>query len=502
MSKRISDNLHQLIISLTKSEKRYFKIDNSNSKQILLFDVIDKLKDYDSTLLIKKVKDASITNQLALNKSRLYASVLKSLRAFHSNNTIDSQLINMYLNAELLFNKTLYKQSKKILTQAKKIADKHEKHNILILLSKLEKKLFEKNNYSGVDTERIEDIINSDKSLGLSILNHVEFWGLKSLLFSHMYKQGQARTKAEQEEFNGIIKHPLLKDYKNATTTESKYLYNHIYSAYHFSSNQFSESYDYLMKNVNLIEDNPAIFKEEPNTLFAILTNVIFIGNQLKKYDEVEILLAKLNALVTKLEKTANDDLKLKLFGSIYSLEIHMYVQKAEFEKAYALIPKIVFGIQKYGNKVPPIRLADFYYSMTAVCIALQKYSEALQYINQLFSSVKIAETEDLYAFAQLIKIMIHYELEHTDLLPYITQSTYRCLKKNEKFYKSEKLILTTYKSVLNNPTEETELFKKLVTDLKAENEEVMLNHFDFISFFESKITGDSMDETLNVKRQ
>jgi hypothetical protein len=38
-------------------------------------------------------------------------------------------------------------------------------------------------------------------------------------------------------------------------------------------------------------------------------------------------------------------------------------------------IPKIVFGIQKYGNKVPPIRLAYFYYSMIAVCIALQKYS-------------------------------------------------------------------------------------------------------------------------------
>ncbi|MBC8265929.1 MAG: hypothetical protein H8E84_03095 [Flavobacteriales bacterium] len=279
MSKRNSDNLHQLILSLTKSEKRYFKIDNSNSKQILLFDAIDKLKEYDSTTLVKKIKDKSITNQLALNKNRLYASILKSLRAFHSNNTVDSQLINMYLNAELLFNKTLYKQSKKILTQAKKIADKHEKHNILILIAKLEKKLFEKNNYSGVDNEIIKSLIDTDKALGLSILNHVEFWGLKSLLFSHMYKQGQARTKAEQEEFNNIIKHPLLKDYKNAITTESKYLYNHIYSAYHFSSNQFADSYGYLMKNVKLIEDNPAIFKEEPNTLFSILTNVIFIGN-------------------------------------------------------------------------------------------------------------------------------------------------------------------------------------------------------------------------------
>ncbi len=501
MSKTNNDNLHQLVKSLSKSEKRYFKIDNTNSKQIILFDAIDKLKVYDSVLLVKKVKDKSITNQLALSKSRLYSSILKSLRAFHSNNTVDSQLINMYLNAEILFNKTLYKQSKKILNQAKKIAKKHEKYNVLILISKLEKKLFEKNNYSEVNVEMINAIIDSDKLLGLSILNNLEFWGLKSLLFSHMYKQGQARTKSEQEEFNNIIKHPALSDYSKAITTEGKYLYNHVYSAYYFSMNEFEKSYNYLRKNIDLIENNPAIFKEEPNTLFAILTNVIFIGNQLRKYNEVEELLEKLYALVAELEKSANEDLQLKLFGSIYSLEIHMYVQKAEFDKAYALIPKIIFGIEKYGAKVPPIRLADFYYSMTAVCIAKQRYSEALQYINQLFSAVKIAETEDLYAFAQLIRIMIHYELEHTDLLPYITQSTYRCLKKNEKFYKSEKLILNTYKKVLNTPKQEKVLFTKLIASLKELNEEVMLNHFDFISFFEGKLKEVSMEAILLAKR-
>ena len=60
---------------------------------------------------------------------------------------------------------------------------------------------------------------------------------------------------------------------------------------------------------------------------------------------------------------------------------------------------------------------------------------------------------------------------------------------------------MNTYKSALNNPTKETELFKKLVTDLKAENEEVMLNHFDFVSFFESKNKGITMAKILSEKK-
>jgi len=54
---------------------------------------------------------------------------------------------------------------------------------------------------------------------------------------------------------------------------------------------------------------------------------------------------------------------------------------------------------------------------------------------------------------------------------------------------------------VLNNPAKETKLFKKLVADLKVENEEVMLNHFDFISFFESKSIGNTMAEVLKEKK-
>ena len=61
MSNRLTDTLFQLIHSLEKSEKRHFKlyIKRSSAKEdlkiIQLFDALDKLKEYDEKLLLKKL---------------------------------------------------------------------------------------------------------------------------------------------------------------------------------------------------------------------------------------------------------------------------------------------------------------------------------------------------------------------------------------------------------------------------------------------------------------
>ena len=65
MSNKASDQLHKLIKSLSKPEKRYFKVFSSrhiigdeNNYQTL-FDAIDKQEEYDEEKLMKKFKDKS-----------------------------------------------------------------------------------------------------------------------------------------------------------------------------------------------------------------------------------------------------------------------------------------------------------------------------------------------------------------------------------------------------------------------------------------------------------
>src|ERR1035437_10077744 len=85
MSNRFSDILFQLVHTLEKSEKRHFKlyIKRSSAKEdlkiIQLFDVLDKMQDYDEKVLFKKLPEIT-KPQLANLKTHLYKELLASLR--------------------------------------------------------------------------------------------------------------------------------------------------------------------------------------------------------------------------------------------------------------------------------------------------------------------------------------------------------------------------------------------------------------------------------------
>lgn len=137
MSNRFSDTLFQLIHSLEKAEKRHFKlyIKRSSAKEDLkivqLFDALDKMEEYDESLLLKKLP--SITKpQLANLKNHLYKQVLASLRLLKATNTIDLQLTENLDNARILYNKGLKGQALRILEKAKELALANQKFNFLV----------------------------------------------------------------------------------------------------------------------------------------------------------------------------------------------------------------------------------------------------------------------------------------------------------------------------------------------------------------------------------
>ena len=86
MTNQLKDNLFVLIKSLTKSEKRQFKLyvgrmdSNEDSKFLKLFNLLDKMDFYNEDLILKK----KIVSKLQLSnlKAHLYKQILKKLKIF------------------------------------------------------------------------------------------------------------------------------------------------------------------------------------------------------------------------------------------------------------------------------------------------------------------------------------------------------------------------------------------------------------------------------------
>ena len=125
MTKNFKDHLFTLIKSLSKSEKRQFKLCmlvdwgvNEDSKFLLfLFNVIDKMTSYNELDILQK---KFVTKQQLSNlKAHLYKQILISLRLNPSHQSIRIQIREQLDFATILYSKDLYKQSLKILDKAK-----------------------------------------------------------------------------------------------------------------------------------------------------------------------------------------------------------------------------------------------------------------------------------------------------------------------------------------------------------------------------------------------
>ena len=144
MPKPQTDYLVQLIKSMTKSEKRFFKVfvNRNNASEdtlfIQLFDVIDRMKMYDEESILTKIpgiKKAQLSNL----KAHLYKQLLVSLRLLHRNQLADIDMRERLDYARVLYSKGLYRQSLEILDKLKKKAEVRNQYTIALEILEFEK---------------------------------------------------------------------------------------------------------------------------------------------------------------------------------------------------------------------------------------------------------------------------------------------------------------------------------------------------------------------------
>lgn len=512
MSNKGSDQLYKLIRSLTKPEKRHFKIFASRhtlgeqNVYVKLFDEMERMKEYNEAELLKKYRKEAFVNNFSITKNRLYEQVLRSLDVFHHNSSVDAQLRKELHCAEILYKKTLYDQCAKLLNSAKKLATRFEKFAILVEIHKMEKDLLEKDSYSDLPETTIMELHDEDETVAENIRVFNAFWNIKSRLFMLLNKRGRVRNSQELSDFKEIIDNTLLREKNNRLSVNAQYLFNHIYSAYHFGVGDYKKCYSFLANNIKLIESHTDIFRDEPNIYFSLLTNIIYVGSQLKRYDDVMEYLRRLREMPEKLATSRNEDLDIKLFSSAFSLEITLYNNTGDFEKAIALVAKIEEGLEQYEGRLSKLREAYFYFNIAAAYFGAEKYSQALKWINRLLNDHGIAHNEYIHCMAQIFNLIIHIELKNTDLLAYAVKSTQRYLKSRNRAYKFETAFLRFTETIsrAGNEKELQPVYEALRRELTALSkdafERTAFEYFDVPAWVESKVTKKSYREIVEKK--
>jgi hypothetical protein len=162
-----STELFDLVKSLTKSEKRFFKLSSSlqsgEKNYLKIFDVIDRQKTYDEDAIKSQFKEETFIKHFPSEKNHLYKLILKSLRSYHSDNSVSSVLKQEIKNIEILYRKALFKECNKFLARAKKTAIEREKFYYWFELISWEKLLLEEAYEAGEFTTDLDALIKEEQ---------------------------------------------------------------------------------------------------------------------------------------------------------------------------------------------------------------------------------------------------------------------------------------------------------------------------------------------------
>lgn len=510
MSNKVNEALFDLVKSLSKSEKRYFKLLSSRhtigeeNNYIRLFDYLDNMESYDEDQLFQDFEGEAFLNRFSITKKRLYDHILSALDAYYTGSSMEAQLYKMLHSVDILFEKSLYDQSRRVLNSASKLAAKNELCEIQLIIEEKKKRLIETQGYSECKDKEVKATTETIRKVADLVLNQNELWEIKSELFERLSTRGVARSEMEVEDYNKICE-PLEKISGDRLTTEGKYLLHHTLSAYHFATGAMESSLKELRKNYKLLEENEGSDKIEINRQISMLTNAIYIADKIGAYKEAFGYLSKMKQIANS--PVASEDIQIKLFSSISSIEISMYLRKGEFERASDYSNEIGSKLVGYREKLTPTRHAFLCFKLAVTKIGMGEFNDALKWINEILNDNRLDKTEDIIGFTQLLDLLVHMELHHDNLLPYSLKSVQRFFKTRNRMYTFERVLLQFISKLIKckDRFEAEELWGDLYQELtRITNDDVFesvaLDYFDFQSWAESKLTRKSFDSIVREK--
>ena len=220
-----SIELFKLIKSLSKSEKRFFKLSSAlqtgDKNYLKIFDYIEKQNSYNEENLKAEFSKETFVKHLPSEKNHLYKLILKSLRSFHSEESVISLLKQEMKNIEILYNKTLYKECEKFVSRAKELARDYEKFYYLSELISWKKKLIEETLSANILSVKIDELNKEEESVTAQLRNLAEYQVIYSKINIIFRSGGFTRTEDERKTVEEIADYHLIKGKNLAISTRA-----------------------------------------------------------------------------------------------------------------------------------------------------------------------------------------------------------------------------------------------------------------------------------------
>ena len=503
-----STELFDLISSLSKSEKRFFKLHSSlqsgDKNYLRIFDAIDKQRAYDEKALKAQFKGETFVKHFPSEKNHLYKLILKALRAYHADSSVSGVLKQEIKNIEILYHKALYKECNKLLHRAKRTAQENERFYYWFELLSWEKMLLEEAYESGQFTKDLDALIDEERDVIERLRNLAAYHILYSKINYVFRSGGHVRTEEEHAMVEEISDHPLIKGKNTAQSLRAATICYYTQGFCHWAKREWPMSLEKFEKVRSILDGHPKIRRDLPKRYVRTLNYIVLAEIELHRFDDAREHIEQIRS-VSSMDGFGGIDIEVQTFNASFLCELWLLDRMGEHERALELVPPLLDGMEELGGRLHKEYEIEFHYALAVVHFGAGEVNKALFWLNKVLNDNEPTLRQDIFSYARLFNLIVHYELGNYDLLEYIVRSTQRFLSKKQRAHEVEVLLIDHIRRLARSDKEEERaaLFDSLdegLNDLfKDPNEGLIQKYFDVLAWVRSHREGITYSEDVKA---
>jgi hypothetical protein len=492
VSMKTSDDLFELIHSLTKGEKQKFKLHAKKgtkgpaSKSVILFDIYESIKVYDKEKIIKKVRTAGLEKHFTITRSRLYTSILEAVSSSEVANR-KRQLFETLIYSDFLREKNLFEQERKILSKGIDLSFDHDlfSYSAAVLSDYKNTYILSPNNYDRIVelNRKIQTALShAEEELFYNSLHNKMAWLISSL--------GHVKSKQMLGEINKVKKEFEKQQKKYENNTQNTALKESVFAAIAFLENKSVLALHYLDRQAVVMEKDLQKIKQQPSSLANVYLRKIIMHASIGQVKEAE-------KEIEKIDRLLNEKLKHDLTPAIQRAFLlpkmqlsHVYLVNKQFERGILKMEQLALHKQP-EFAATSFKMKEVYWiGLVQLYLLNGNNRKALQASAWFNSQESPGDIVHRHFYLKLMLVIIHYELENHDMVESVCNAiTYR-YKKLLKTLEFETSFIRFARTKLTGKASLDDFKKFTDHNLHLLLPEIKRNYFDFGLWLGAKCSG------------
>ncbi|MBW8684164.1 hypothetical protein [Chitinophaga rhizophila] len=498
-----ADMLSRLINTLTKAEKRYFRmytaLQQGSKDYVNLFDLMEH-QSFRSTAALKLAFQEQYAGcSYEVCSKYLYKVLLDCLLHLRMQKHPTAMLTASILKCDILFERSLHEDALKQLQKVQTTAAQNEKQLLLLWAQQEEIQLLQQLNFQGITEEELAhkqtDILQTMTAMQ-QIRQQASLY--ESLRHTLLYR-GSARTLRQQESVD-ILQAGMPDPLPHSATSLKVHL---LFQAhYHLATNDHPAALQVFHQLNQLLETHPSLFEDTPADHLLIIEGILDSLRAGKHYEE-------LLSFIDKVKRLKSDGVYFEIMQQrlLFIYESGAYIDSGNFKFALTLLYQYVPLIKKNIPLMDISKQAEFYLYMALIYLGNEDINNAHNSLEQVLQS-NLYSTLPVYRTCRLVHLLIQYELGNYEYIRYETRAFRRHLQPDtRRSYLLERTVIkflgsgeipavTAYRTALWKKINAS--FDKIRAD-KYERQQLKL--FDFSAWIEAKLKRKSLGAVLQEKQ-